>query len=89
MRKKLIRLDCEKAVYRPLFTLANTLLLIISCVMATKFQGKKHAGTIIQVERKGKHCFYACRRPVIRKRAINVFISHFMAKFLPLIFTHY
>ena len=55
--KKLIRLDWEKVVYRPLFTLPNTLLLIISCVMAKKFQGKKHAGTIIQVKRKGKHCF--------------------------------
>ena len=55
--KKLIRLDWEKVVYRPLFTLPNTLLLIISCVTATKSQGKKHAGTIIQVKRKGKHCF--------------------------------
>ena len=27
--KKLIRLDWEKAVYRPLFTLANTLIMML------------------------------------------------------------
>ena len=55
----------------------HSVLLIISRAMATKFHKKRHAGSIKQEKRKGKHNFYVCRSPVIRKRAINVFWSFY------------
>ena len=52
----------------------HSVLLIISRVMAIKFQNKNYAGIITQVKRKGKDYFYVGRSPLTRNWAINVIL---------------
>ena len=66
---------------------ALSTILIISLVLASKFQTKNHTDSIKHVNRKGA-IILCLQKRWFKKKATNIFLAIF-SNFYPLIFTHF